>query len=283
MQIIQLDDILSRYRPVAPDAHKGTQGHALIIGGSYGKIGAAGLCAKAALRSGCGLVTAFIPACGYTIMQTLLPEAMVLTDIHEKIITDVTIEFEPQAIGVGPGLGRDVQTQQALHNFLQTIGTPLVVDADAINILAENRSWLTLLPENSILTPHPKELERLLGAWRSDAEKNQLIVDFCRRYNVIVVSKGAPTNIFSAEDIFENSSGNSALATAGSGDVLTGIITGLLSQGYAPADAAIVGVFLHGRTADLAIATMAKQSFIASDIIRYLGPAIFEVDKAFQK
>ncbi|HEU0136129.1 MAG TPA: NAD(P)H-hydrate dehydratase [Flavobacterium sp.] len=275
---VHLDDIRSRYKPVADDAHKGTQGHALIIGGSYGMIGAVCLSAKAALKSGCGLVTAFLPKCGYQIIQSFLPEAMALTDNHDNFITETNYSFKPQAIGIGPGIGTDIQTQLAFHHFLQQLDSPLVIDADAINILALNKDWLSLLPRHTILTPHPKELERLIGTWNSDDQKQRLILDFCIKYKVIIVNKGAPTLIFADRQIFKNTTGNSALATAGSGDVLTGIITGLLAQQYNPTDAAIVGVYVHGLTADLAVQYMARQAFTASDIINQLGKAFLVLD-----
>lgn len=265
--------ILQCYKPIQNTTHKGIQGHALLIGGSYGKIGSICLTSKAALHSGCGLVTAFIPKCGCEIVQIFIPEAMVLTDVNQKYITAINFNLKPQAIGIGPGLGQESKTQKALHQFLKSNKTPLIVDADALNILAENPLWLMLLPSKTILTPHQNELERLIGKWYSDVEKIQMTVNFSVKYNVIVVMKGAPTHIIDGEMIYENTTGNAALATAGSGDVLTGIITGLLAQSYKPIDAAIMGVYLHGLTADLALPETGYESFTASDCIRYLGKA----------
>jgi len=266
-------EAFKRYKPVKPDAHKGTQGHALLIGGSYGKMGAISLTTKAALKSGCGLVTAFIPKCGYGIVQIGVPEAMIFTDTHKNHISRIHYDIVPQAIGIGPGIGKEKETQKALHRLLKTNTTPLVIDADSLNILSLNPSWCALLQPQTILTPHPKELERLVGPWYSEAEKVQKAVDFSKQYNSIIVVKGAPTHIIDGDAVYQNTTGNAALATAGSGDVLTGIITGLLAQSYEHIDAAILGVYLHGLTADIALPETGTESFIASDIINYLGKA----------
>jgi hydroxyethylthiazole kinase-like uncharacterized protein yjeF len=266
-------EILKRYKPSQPQTHKGTQGHALLIGGSYGKIGAVSLASKAALKTGCGLVTAFLPKCGYTILQTTIPEVMVITDVQENYLSKIDFSIKPQAIGIGPGIGQEPATQSALHDFLKSNSKPLVIDADAINILAKNPSWMHLLPSKTILTPHQKELERLIGTWENEAQKMQMVIDFSISHQVIVVLKGAPTQIVDGEIIYENTTGNAALATAGSGDVLTGMITSLLAQSYEPVDAAILGVYLHGKTADIALQKTGQQSFIASDIIKYIGKA----------
>ncbi|WP_016990517.1 NAD(P)H-hydrate dehydratase [Flavobacterium sp. ACAM 123] len=273
-------EILKRYRPIDSQTHKGIQGHALIIAGSYGKIGAAVLAAKGALKTGCGLVTAFVPKCGYQIVQIAIPEVMVLTDLEKKNLSAITFEIVPQAIAIGPGIGQEEPTQKALHEFLITNTISLVIDADALNILAKNRSWLTLLPSKAILTPHPKELERLIGEWDSEEEKFEKTIAFSLHYDVIVVMKGAPTHIIDAETVYRNTTGNAALATAGSGDVLTGIITSLVAQAYEPLDAAIFGVYLHGLTADIALPETGTQSFIASDIISNIGKAYLTITEA---
>lgn len=265
------------YKRAPEHSHKGSQGHALLIGGSYGKIGAPLLAAKAALRTGCGLVTAFVPGCGYLPFQSGFPEAMVVTDANERQITDIHFDITPQAIGAGPGMGQELQTQRALHKLLETAHAPLVLDADALNILALNLSWLQRLPPQSILTPHPKELERLIGPWKSDAEKFEKAQAFAKNHQIILISKGAPTYIFDGASIFENTTGNPALATAGSGDVLTGILTSLRAQGYAALQAAQLGVFLHGRSADLGAPLTSREAFIASDIIAFLGRAFLSL------
>jgi hydroxyethylthiazole kinase-like uncharacterized protein yjeF len=265
------EEILRRYHAINPKTHKGMQGHALIIGGSYGKIGAVTLSTKAALRTGCGLVTAYIPKCGYTVLQTANPEIMVLTDVDEQCITNIDFSIIPQAIGIGPGMGLDFNTQKAFISFLKVNPIPLVIDADALNSLSHNAASLYFLRAKTILTPHVKELERLLGNWSSEAEKWQKAIEFSSKFDVILVVKGAPTYIVEGEKIYENTTGNAALATAGSGDVLTGIITSLLAQSHDAIDAAIIGVYLHGLCADLKDENTSKQSFIASDIIENLG------------
>ncbi len=271
--------ILKRYKPIDAQTHKGIQGHALLIGGSYGKLGAMTLSSKACLKTGCGLVTVFIPRCGYEILQTANPEVMVLTDDQEKNISKIDFDFIPQAIGIGPGMGQELETQNALHEFLINDKTPLVIDADALNILAENPEWVFLLPAKTILTPHPKELERIIGKWESDSEKMEKTIAFSKKEHLIIVMKGAPTFIIDGETVYENMTGNPALATAGTGDVLTGMITSLLAQSYEPIDAAILGVYLHGLTADIALPETGFQAFIASDVIANIGKAYLSLEE----
>ncbi len=266
------------YQPTTKHSHKGIQGHALLIGGSYGKIGSVCLASKAALKSGCGLVTAFIPKCGYQIIQTNFPEAMVLTDVNVEILSKIDYNFTPNSIGIGMGMGQTLETQKAFYDFLVSNKQSLVIDADALNILSENIEWVALLPEKTILTPHKMELERLIGVWKTDDEKLEKVTDFAVKNNLIIVVKGAPTEIVYGKTVYKNSTGNQALATAGSGDVLTGIITGLLAQQYQPLHAAILGVYLHGLTADLALPETGYQSFLASDIINCLGKAYLSLE-----
>ncbi|GEC73565.1 yjeF C-terminal region, hydroxyethylthiazole kinase-related [Flavobacterium flevense] len=275
---IDKNEILKYYKPIAVDTHKGIQGHALIIGGSYGKIGAVCLSSKAALKAGCGLVTAYIPKCGYQIVQIAIPEVMVLTDRNKKCISNISFDLQPDAIGIGPGIGQDEVTRKAFLKFLKTNEIPLVIDADGLNILSQNKAWFLLLQPGTILTPHPKELERLIGKWISEEEKFEKTISFSLQYNVIVVMKGAPTYIIDGETLYKNTTGNQALATAGSGDVLTGIISSFLAQGYESVQAAILGVYLHGLTADLAAPKTGFQSFIASDSISNLGAAFLSLE-----
>ncbi|WP_035672997.1 NAD(P)H-hydrate dehydratase [Flavobacterium sp. 83] len=275
---IDQKEILKRYKQPDKFTHKGIQGHAIIIGGSYGKIGAACLSSKACLKTGCGLVSVFIPKCGYDILQIAIPEVMVLTDNLEKYISDITFDIKPQAIGIGPGLGQEIETQQAVYKFFKTNKISLVIDADALNILSKNKEWLPLLQPKTILTPHPKELERLIGKWNSEQEKIAKTIAFSKQYNLIIVMKGAPTRIIDEEIIYENTTGNAALATAGTGDVLTGMITSLLAQSYEPINAAILGVYLHGLTADIALPETGFQSFIASDVIANIGKAFLSLE-----
>jgi ADP-dependent NAD(P)H-hydrate dehydratase len=276
---INKSEILKRYKPINPKTHKGLQGHALIVGGSYGKIGAVTLSSRACLKTGCGLVTVFIPRCGYKIVQSAYPEVMVLTDVSVKYITRIVFDFVPQAIGIGPGIGQDIETQTALHRFVKTNEIPLVIDADALNILSQNKQWLSFLPEKTNLTPHQKELERLIGKWDSDADKIEKTISFSKQNNLVVVMKGAPTKIIDGDTIYENTTGNAALATAGTGDVLTGMITSLLAQSYEPIDAAIIGVYLHGLTADIALPETGYQAFLASDSIEHIGKAYLSLEE----
>jgi hydroxyethylthiazole kinase-like uncharacterized protein yjeF len=272
-----LKAIKSRYKPISKFSHKGTQGHVLLIGGSFGKIGAMVLASQAALRSGCGLATVFVPKCGYEILQTASPETMVITDFDNHKITKIQFDFQPKAIGIGMGIGLDRKTAEAFYSFLKNNSIPLVVDADALNILSEHKEWLHLVPKNSILTPHPKELERLIGTWKDDFDKIEKVKTLAQTYHLVVLIKGAFTLIIDDKNVYVNSSGNQALATGGSGDVLSGMITSFRAQGYSAVDAALLGVYFHGRTADLAMNDMGYEGFIASDIIKYLGRVFLEL------
>ena len=273
---ITKNDIITLYKPRNKWSHKGTYGHSLIIGGSFGKIGAVTLATKAALKIGSGLVTAYLPKCGYNIVQISVPEAMVEVD-EEKILTYFNFKTNPTVIGVGPGIGTSEKTATGFAQFLKENKLPLVIDADGINLLSADPSLLEYLPKQTVLTPHPKELERLIGAWKNDYEKLQKVVDFSEKYNVIIVLKGTHTVTIDRKSMYFNSTGNPALATAGSGDVLTGIITGLIAQGYEPKNAAIFGVYLHGKTADLALQDTGYETFTASLILDYLAEAILDL------
>ena len=285
MKTIKVDKavILKRYKRIDKHTHKGIQGHALLMGGSYGKIGSVCLSSKAAIKTGCGLVTSFIPKCGYEIVQISIPEVMVLTDIEEKFISNITFDITPQAIGIGPGIGQELATQNSFHEFLTSNIVPSVIDADALNILSLNKPWLSLLQPQTIITPHPKELERLIGKWNSEKEKFEKTIAFSTQYNLVVVMKGVPTYIIDGNIVYENTTGNAALATAGSGDVLTGMITSLLAQSYEPISAAILGVYLHGLTADIALPETGYQSFIASDIISNIGKAFLTLENKLER
>ena len=278
-QLIGKNEVLPLYLPREKFAHKGTYGHSLVIGGSYGKIGAVVLSAKAALHSGSGLVTAYVPKCGYAIMQTTLPEAMVVSDADEKHISAIDYEIDPTVIGLGVGLGKEAATVKALSDFLSKNKTPLVVDADGLNILSENQALLEKLPSKTILTPHPKELERLIGRWENDFDKLKKAKEFSKKYDCIVVIKGAHTITIYEDKGYINTTGNPGMATGGSGDVLTGVITGLVAQGYKPLEATIFGVYIHGKAADLVVENTGYQALTATGIVEGIGGAYLDLFK----
>ncbi|MCB0430427.1 MAG: NAD(P)H-hydrate dehydratase [Flavobacteriales bacterium] len=254
--------------------HKGTYGHALIMAGSYGKMGAAVLASRACLRGGAGLVTVYIPACGYEILQTAQPEVMVLTDEEQRFLTACPPLEIYRAIGVGPGVGTDDRTASMLKLLIQEAPCPLVLDADALNILAENPTWLSFLPQGSILTPHIGEFDRLTGAKPGDCERLQLARDFAVKHGVFLVLKSGVTATFTPRGrCFFNSTGNPGMATAGSGDSLTGLITALLAQGYPSLDACLLGVHLHGLAGDLAAEDHSQEAMMAGDMIDCFGKA----------
>jgi len=272
------NNILPIYKYRERFSHKGDYGHSLIIGGSFGKIGAVSLASKAALTIGSGLVTAYVPKCAYQIIQTTLPEVMVEVDAENEL-QYFNSKINPTVIGVGPGMGTSSKTVKGFKKFLEENKVPLVVDADAINILSKNKGLLKLLPENSVLTPHPKEFERLVGKWKDDYEKLDNLLKLSKKHKIIIVLKGAYSAIAYQGKIYFNTTGNPALATAGIGDVLTGIITGLIAQQYTSFEATILGVYLHGKTADLAMQTKVYETFTASDCINFLSDAFIDLLK----
>jgi NAD(P)H-hydrate epimerase len=267
-------DVSRLLKPQHQFDHKGKRGHALLIAGSYGKMGAAVLASRAALRTGVGLLTTHVPAKGYEIIQTTVPEAMVSIDQADECFSTIP-EIEPYtAIGIGPGLGKDKKTIKALGVVLEKTNTPMVLDADALNIISENRELLALLKPGTILTPHPKEFERLAGPSKNDFERLDRQRSFSKEYKIVVVLKGAYTTITSPEgNMFINNTGNPAMATGGSGDVLTGVLTALLAQGYDAVDAARLGVWLHGLAGDDARRKLGPRGLIASDFIEHLPVA----------
>lgn len=255
-------------------SHKGTFGHSLIIAGGYGKMGACVLSSRACLSAGAGLVTVYIPKCGYEILQTSNPEVMVETCASETIISGIISNRKYNAIGIGPGIGTEQETQNALKVLIQNSSIPLVLDADALNILSENKTWLSFLPNNSILTPHPGEFKRLVGDADNDYDRLQMQKEFSVKHGLYVVLKGAHTCITCPDgEVYFNSTGNPGMATAGSGDVLTGIITGLLAQNYDSKQASVLGVYLHGLAGDIAATHLSEESLIARNIIEFLGEA----------
>ncbi|MFT3738059.1 MAG: NAD(P)H-hydrate dehydratase [Breznakibacter sp.] len=262
-------------------AHKGKFGHALLLSGSYGKMGAAVLASKACLKAGVGLLTTHVPNYGYNIMQTAVPEAMASIDRSDILISGFP-DLEPfDAVGAGPGIGQTANTAHAIAQLIDKIGDkPMVLDADALNIMAANPQLLSKLPANTILTPHPKEFQRLAGPWKNDFDRLHKLSAFAQQYGIVVVLKGAHTTVALPDGrCFFNSTGNPGMASAGSGDVLTGIILGLLSQGICPADAAILGTYLHGSAGDIYAAHESEESLTAIDLTSYLGLAFKSLRK----
>ena len=279
LELIDLSVVLSIYKPRNRFAHKGKFGHAMIIAGSYGKMGAAVLSARACLRSGAGLLTCYIPKCGYEILQTEVSEAMVMTDVNSSMITKIDDDISHyEAIGIGPGLGTSSETRTAIRELMSVCKKPVVLDADALNGISMEKS-LPSLPPGSILTPHPKEFERLFGESRNDFERIQKALSNAKLLNCLIVLKGHHSFIAmpSGKGYF-NSTGNPGMATAGSGDVLTGVVTGLLAQGYSSEDAAVLAVYLHGLAGDIAANEFSQEAIIAGDIIDKIGRAFKQLE-----
>src|SRR6188768_3386447 len=281
LELIDRSIIRSIYKLRNRFAHKGNFGHAMIIAGSYGKIGAAVLAAKACLRSGVGLLTCFVPKCGYDILQTSVPEAMVMTDANSSIITKIDNDvLKYDSIGIGPGLGIVSETRTAVKELISSYKKPMVIDADALNGLSMEKN-LPSLPPGSILTPHPKEFERLFGECKNDFERIEKALYNAKLINCLIVLKGHHTFIACPNGKgYFNNTGNAGMATAGSGDVLTGMLTGLLAQGYSSEEACLLAVYLHGVAGDIAARENSQEAMIASDIISALGTAFRQIDQA---
>ena len=272
-------DIVGKLKKRKLFSHKGTYGHALLIAGSYGMMGAAILAARACMRSGAGLLTSYVPRAGYPIMQAAVPESIFSMDDAEMHFTKCPAVEKYTAVGVGPGIGVDGETASALESLLKTCHKPMVIDADALNILASNRHMLDRLPENTIITPHPGEFDRLAGASENAFQRNQVQIEFSKKHRLIIILKGAYTSITLADgSCFFNSTGNPGMATAGCGDVLTGIVLSLLVQGYSPDDAAIFGTYIHGLAGDIAVCETGQEALIASDVVNNIGNAFNKLE-----
>ena len=279
MELILKNEVLKFYQPREKYSHKGSYGHALLIGGSKGKIGSMLLASKSCLRVGAGLVSALVPECGYDIMQTGLPEAMVVDHDNDNYLEDFEFDIEPSVICIGVGLGMHEKTFEAFVDFLKKNDKPLVIDADGLNMLSKDKVLLKFIPKQTVLTPHVKELERLIGVWSDDFDKLEKVKIFSKKYSCIVVIKGANTITVHNDEIYVNTTGNPGMATAGTGDVLAGIITGLISQGYKALQASIFGVYLHGSAGDIAVESLGYQALLASDIVNNIGKAYLELFK----
>ena len=267
--------IRGKLKPRAKESHKGDFGHALIIAGGKGKIGSAVLATRACLRSGVGLLTTHIPACGESVLQSAIPEAMISVDSNDKLFSDNIGNFHFKTIAFGPGLGTAISTQKAIHHLLKVEKIPMVIDADGLNCISLNKEWFNLIPENSILTPHPGEFERLVGSWETLEQRTELQLEFAKRLKSVVIVKGGPTYIASPDgSLYINTTGNPGMAKGGSGDALTGMITAFLSQNYSALDAAILGVYIHGLAGDVAAQKTTEYGLLASDLIEAIPVAL---------
>ena len=268
--IIDENIIREIYQPRNEFSHKGTYGKATVVAGSYGKIGASVLATKATLKSGSGLTFILAPSCGYEVLQTACPEAMFISGGENEIV-DFDLD-ENSTIGIGPGLGTHTDTANSFLNFLKTCENPLVIDADALNILSKNPEYLKLIPKNSIITPHPKEFARLFGPTESSFARLDLARQKAQELQIFIVLKDHHTQVVTPDNnVFYNVTGNSGMAKGGSGDALLGIITSLLAQNYSPENAAIFGVWLHGKAGDFAAEEFSKQAMLPSDLIDQIG------------
>lgn len=276
--IVEENDVRQLLLSRSPFAHKGQMGNALLIAGSYCMAGAAVLAARACLRAGAGKVTINSPKRNIPILQMSVPEAIIQKGSEETMFAEAVDTEDYSALGIGPGLGQSEQTAIALIAQLRRTQCPIVADADALNILANHRAWLQQLPQGIILTPHPKEFDRLEGHSADSYERLFKASKLAERLKGYVILKGHYTAICCpGGHILFNSTGNAGMATAGSGDVLTGIITGLLARGYKPQDACVVGVYLHGLAGDIAAQEVGEESLVASDIINFLPKAFKRV------
>ena len=274
--------VLKMYRPRDKFAHKGNFGHAAIFAGSYGMMGAALLSARGCLRGGAGKLTCFIPACGYDIIQAGIPEAMcrvwgdkfIFPQKEERIDSNVPGLSNYDAVGIGPGMGQYPSHANLLKDIFNTFKKPVVIDADALNVLSMRKELLEFIPTHSILTPHPKEFERLFGKVSNEFDRLQLLLQQSARYNIYIILKGHFSFISTPDGKgFFNSTGNAGMAKGGCGDVLTGLLTSLLSQGYTSLQACLLGTYIHGLSGDLAAEEFSQEAMLASDLCNNIGQA----------
>lgn len=275
-----IDDVLISeiYKTRKEFSHKGTYGKTTIVAGSFGKTGAAVLATKATLKSGSGITFILAPKCGYEILQTNCPEAMFVSGGENEV---TSFDFEDSAvIGIGPGLGTESKTESSFLQFLKKYEKPLVIDADALNIISKNPAGLNQIPKHSIITPHPKEFERLFGKTENSFERLDLAIKKAQKLQIYVVLKDHHTQVVTPDNqVFYNITGNSGMAKGGSGDALLGIITSLLAQNYSPKDASIFGVWLHGKAGDFAAEKFSKEAMLPSDLIEEIGTVFKYLNK----
>ncbi len=272
--MLEENDVRQMIQPRSAFAHKGDMGHALLIAGSYGMGGAAVLAAKACLRAGCGKLTVHSPKKNNMVLQMSVPEAIIQLDREETTFSEPIDTEEYHVVGIGPGIGTSEQTAIAMISQIRRSQCPIVADADALNMLGTHRSWMQQLPKGMILTPHPKELDRMEGNSADSYERLVKASNLAERIQGYVILKGHYSALCMPDGhVIFNSTGNAGMATAGSGDVLTGIITGLLARGYKQEEACLLGMYLHGLAGDIAAKELGEESLIASDLIQYLPKA----------
>lgn len=269
--MITKEKIASLIKPRDPTSHKGNHGHALLVAGNKGRMGAALLAAKACLRCGAGLVTVNVPEAERTIIQTSLPEAMLMMREQGGDLNKFS------AIGIGPALGLGIESMQLIENIFDMYDKPVLLDADALTLLSEHKSYWPVIPPGSVVTPHPAEFDRMFGESGSHEERMDKALQLSVQYPWVIVLKNNSTFIAVNGESFTNSTGNAGLAKGGSGDVLSGMIVALLAQGYDPAIAAQIGVYLHGLSADIALKEQSMESLLATDVIECIGRAFRKV------
>ena len=276
--MISIDRALIRelYRPLNSAASKWSRGHALIISGSSGKIGASILAASACMRTGAGMLTVHVPQCGEIPLHVSLPEAMLSLDESKEDFSQVPALDQYQVIGVGPGLGRSMETQEAFGELLHKAKVPMVIDADGLNILSMNPDLLNKLPAGSVITPHEREFQRLIGKdWKTIEDRDSLAKTFAKDHQLTLILKEQRTRLFCPDgEVYVNTFGNAGLSKAGNGDVLTGIITGLMAQGYHAKNACLLALYIQGVSADSSVKYQAMESLMATDVICGIGSAI---------
>jgi hydroxyethylthiazole kinase-like uncharacterized protein yjeF len=258
--------------PREASSHKGTYGHALLVVGNIGRMGASVIASRACLRSGTGLLTVNVPESERVILQTSIPEAMLI--FRDTLDHDLSVF---SALGIGCGIGTEQESVDLLTHFLHHFKKPMLLDADALNIISADKLLLRKIPHHSIITPHPKEFDRLFGVHDSIEKRIDTAIKKAKEHNLVIVLKGYNTLVTHAGESFLNSTGNAGLAKGGSGDALSGIITALLAQGYTPFIAAKIGVFIHGLAADITLKTQSMESMLITDVIENLGLAFKEI------
>jgi NAD(P)H-hydrate epimerase len=283
-EFVDQDLIKSIFKSRPTHSHKGSFGHAALITGSYGMSGASILSAKGCLRSGVGKLSVYVPEVGLNLMQGQVPEAICAGNNGYQCIEQIKLTYNYESVGIGCGLGKNVVTKDSLARFLKASkDRPLIIDADALNIISEE-GWQDLIPKGSLLTPHLGEFERLFGKGQDSEETYRIQDRESQRLNLYILLKGAYSRLTTPDGkVFFNRTGNPGMATAGSGDVLTGILTGIKAQGYNMREAGILGMYVHGLAGDLAAEKQGQYGLIASDIIDYLPRALKSIENLLLK